>query len=82
MGQRKAAREYQLLEVAPRLFKDKGYHNTSMQDLADAFGVQKANLYDYIDSKEELLRRLRDGTRNTHHATYLDWRADPARTPD
>ncbi len=58
MSERKTAREDQLLEAASRLFKEKGYHNTSMQDLADALGVQKGSLYYYIDSKEELLRRL------------------------
>ena len=58
MAQRKAAREDQLLQTATRLFKEKGYRNTSMQDLADALGVQKASLYYYIESKEELLRRL------------------------
>jgi AcrR family transcriptional regulator len=58
MAQRKAAREDQLLQIATRLFKEKGYRNTSMQDLADALGVQKASLYYYIESKEELLRRL------------------------
>jgi AcrR family transcriptional regulator len=58
MSQRKVDREDQLLETATRLFKEKGYHNTSMQDLADALGLQKGSLYYYIDSKEELLRRL------------------------
>lgn len=58
MTDRKAAREDQLLEAATRLFREKGYHNTSMQDLADALGVQKGSLYYYIDSKAELLRRL------------------------
>jgi AcrR family transcriptional regulator len=56
--QRKAEREDQLLETATRLFREKGYHNTSMQDLADALGLQKGSLYYYIESKEELLRRL------------------------
>lgn len=56
--QRKAEREDQLLETATRLFKEKGYHNTSMQDLADALGLQKGSLYYYIEGKEELLRRL------------------------
>jgi len=56
--QRKVEREDQLLETATRLFKEKGYHHTSMQDLADALGMQKGSLYYYIDSKEELLRRL------------------------
>jgi AcrR family transcriptional regulator len=58
MTQRRAEREDQLLEAALHLFKEKGYHNTSMQDLADALEMQKGSLYYYIDSKEELLRRL------------------------
>jgi AcrR family transcriptional regulator len=58
MTQRRAERKDQLLEEATRLFKEKGFHNTSMQDLADALEMQKGSLYYYIDSKEELLRRL------------------------
>ena len=58
MAQAKATRADQLLETATLLFKEKGYHNTSMQDLADALGMQKGSLYYYIDSKEELLREL------------------------
>jgi AcrR family transcriptional regulator len=58
MTERKVTREDQLLEIATRLFKEKGYHNTSMQDLAEALGVQKASLYYYIESKDELLQRL------------------------
>jgi AcrR family transcriptional regulator len=65
MSQRKTSREDQLLRVATRLFREKGYHNTSMQDLADAFGVQKASLYYYIESKEDLLQRL------LRHATSI-----------
>ena len=58
MAEPKTSREDQLLEVATCLFKEKGYHNTSMQDIADGLGVQKASLYHYIESKEQLLRRL------------------------
>jgi AcrR family transcriptional regulator len=58
MAERKETRENQLLTIATRLFNEKGYHNTSMQDLADALGMQKASLYYYINSKEELLQRL------------------------
>jgi AcrR family transcriptional regulator len=56
--QRRAEKEDQLLEAATHLFKEKGYHSTSMQELAEALGMQKGSLYYYIDSKEELLRRL------------------------
>ena len=58
MAQRKAAREEELLQAATRLFKEKGYRTTSMRDLANALGVQKASLYYYLKSKEDLLRRL------------------------
>jgi AcrR family transcriptional regulator len=58
MAQVKESRADQLLETATLLFKEKGYHNTSMQDLADALGMQKGSLYYYIESKEELLRVL------------------------
>lgn len=58
MTQRKAAREDQLLEVATRLFKEKGHHNTSMQNLVHALGVQKASLYCYVESEQEPLCRL------------------------
>jgi len=58
MPHAKESRTDQLLETATLLFKEKGYHNTSMQDLADALGMQKGSLYYYIDSKEELLREL------------------------
>jgi len=60
MARRKTARQDQLLEVAIHLFKEKGYHDTSMQDLADALGMQKASLYYYIESKQDLLYRLLD----------------------
>lgn len=39
MTQRKATREDQLLETATRLFREKGYHSTSVQDLADALAA-------------------------------------------
>ena len=56
--QRRAEKEDQLLEAATHLFKEKGYHSTSMQELADAVGMQKGSLYYYIEGKEELLHRL------------------------
>jgi AcrR family transcriptional regulator len=48
----------EIFSTALHLFQQKGYHGASMQDLADAMGMQKASLYYYIDSKEELLVRV------------------------
>src|SRR5207237_720702 len=41
-----------------RLFREKGYHATSMQDIATAVGLYKGSLYHYIGSKEDLLARV------------------------
>lgn len=48
-------REDQVRAAALRLFKEKGYHATSMRDIANAVGMNKGSLYSYIRSKEDLL---------------------------
>ena len=48
-------RNEQIYEAAARLFYEKGYASTSLQDLADSVGLQKGSLYHYISSKEDLL---------------------------
>jgi len=43
---------------AARLFADRGYHGTSVNDLATALGIHKSSVYGHIDSKEELLAEI------------------------
>lgn len=50
----------QIFETAARLFYEKGYTATSLQDLAHAVGLQKGSLYYYIDSKKDLLFAITD----------------------
>lgn len=45
----------EIVTAAIRLFQQKGYHATSMQDIAAAVGLQKGSLYHYISGKEDLL---------------------------
>jgi AcrR family transcriptional regulator len=40
---------------AARLFAERGYHGTSIGDLAEALGIQKASVYSHIKEKEDLL---------------------------
>ncbi|MFD3589511.1 TetR/AcrR family transcriptional regulator [Streptomyces sp. NPDC058683] len=47
-----------LLEKATRLFAEKGYETTTLQDVAAAVGVSRTALYHYVTSKEELLAML------------------------
>jgi AcrR family transcriptional regulator len=51
-------KQAEILNAAVRIFEQKGYHGASMQDLADAVGMQKASLYYYFRSKEDLLLLL------------------------
>jgi AcrR family transcriptional regulator len=44
-----------LLSSAARVFAQRGYHRTSMRDLARASGISLAGVYYYVQSKEELL---------------------------
>jgi AcrR family transcriptional regulator len=50
----------QIRIAASRLFVEKGYDRTSVQDIADAVGLTKAGLYHFVDSKEQLLRLILD----------------------
>ena len=44
-----------LLRVAARIFNEKGYYGTSLDEIADALGVTKPALYYYVKSKDALL---------------------------
>jgi AcrR family transcriptional regulator len=48
-------RAEEVYAAALRLFRQKGYHATSMQDIAAAVGLYKGSLYHYIGGKEDLL---------------------------
>lgn len=54
-----SANKYEeIAQAAIKLFQQKGYHATSVQDIADEVGLQKGSLYHYISSKEELLMKI------------------------
>ena len=59
----------ELTRLAARLFAERGYHGTSIGDLAKALGVQKGSLYAHIDSKQDLLyEAMAEGARAFHAA--------------
>src|SRR5574340_169421 len=64
-----SARRTELTRAAARLFAEKGYHGTSVGDLAEALGVQKGSLYAHIASKADLLWEVaREGAEAFHRA--------------
>lgn len=56
-GYKKVARD-RILDVAFDVFAEKGFHSTTMDDIADRVGVSKGALYIYFRSKEELFRAI------------------------
>ena len=62
-------RRSELTRQAARLFAEKGYHGTSIGDLAEALGVQKGSLYAHIASKQDLLfEAMAAGAKAFHEA--------------
>jgi AcrR family transcriptional regulator len=51
-------RSREIVDAAARMFHERGYADTSVQDVAQAVGILKGSLYYYIDSKDDLLFRV------------------------
>ena len=56
----KRSRDHQIkreaiVHAAARAFRQRGYHNTSLDDIAAALNVTKPTVYHYVGSKEALL---------------------------
>lgn len=45
----------QIIEIAIKLFSEKGYDNTSIQDIAEKLGMTKGAIYHHFKSKHEIL---------------------------
>jgi AcrR family transcriptional regulator len=50
----------EIILSAAQIFREKGFHATSMQDIADSVRLQKASLYHHINSKQEILLEVLD----------------------
>ena len=50
----------EILDAAAQIFRVKGFHASSMQDIAQAVNLQKASLYHHVSSKQEILLALLD----------------------
>ncbi len=44
-----------ILEAAAQVFRQKGFHGASMEDIARAVNLQKPSLYHHVSSKQEIL---------------------------
>jgi AcrR family transcriptional regulator len=48
-------RKSEIIAIAAKLFKEKGYSAVTMRDIAHAMDIKAASLYNHIQSKQEIL---------------------------
>lgn len=53
--------DQRILEAATALFSEKGYHGTSMREVAAAVGIRAGSLYNHFPGKEDLLFQIAHG---------------------
>jgi len=51
----RALKREAVIRAAARAFNERGYHNTSLDDIAAALKVTKPTIYYYVENKEQLL---------------------------
>lgn len=51
-------RKEEIIRIAAKLFKEKGYSAVTMRDLAKTMGIKAASLYNHIDSKQHILKSI------------------------
>lgn len=56
-----AAKREELVRIAAQLFKKQGYQATRLIDIAKEAGLDRATVYYYVGSKEELFRETVEG---------------------
>jgi AcrR family transcriptional regulator len=52
------ARREEIILAAARVFRDRGFEAATLRDIADALNTDRATLYYYVGSKEELLQEI------------------------
>lgn len=53
-----STRKQEIINIASRLFKERGYNAVSMRDIAQAMDMKAASLYNHISGKQEILATL------------------------
>jgi TetR/AcrR family transcriptional regulator, cholesterol catabolism regulator len=67
-GQQASDRREEILAVATRLFHERGYRDTSLDDIAAAIGFTKAAIYYWFDSKETIFFEIHTRLLRRAHA--------------
>jgi len=75
----KARTRQRLLAEAQRLFRERGYAATSLEQIAEAADVTKGAIYGHFSSKEDLLLSAIEAAPTPDYGTVLNDRSRPLR---
>lgn len=73
MTKQKAHNRERIVEVANRLFYEKGYNQTSFADVANTIDISKGNMTYHFRSKSELLDAVIDHRKNEIKENLMQW---------
>lgn len=62
-----------ILTVSARLFLEKGFDKTSIQDIAEAAGISKGAIYHHFKSKDEIISAVTDSQTQTTKSMLENW---------
>lgn len=65
-------RRADILAIAAALFAEKGYDNTSIQDILDQLGKSKGSFYHHFRTKFDVLAAIAQSQATMAHTRYLD----------
>ncbi|HVZ52010.1 MAG TPA: TetR/AcrR family transcriptional regulator [Pseudolabrys sp.] len=75
--ERVAHRRSELIEVATKMFLERGFHATSIRDIARACSFNVASLYMYVSSKDDILFLVAQDLMNNIAQRLAETRLDP-----
>ncbi len=55
---KQGTRKQQIVNIAARLFKERGYSAVTMRDIATSMGIKASSLYNHINSKQDILTNI------------------------
>jgi AcrR family transcriptional regulator len=77
----RATRRAAVLAAARRIFADKGYHATSIDDIIEAAGIARGTFYLYFESKRAIFDELLDELFTTLQSTVRRIEVGPGAPP-
>lgn len=68
----KESRKTQILLAAVECFGDQGFHQTSMRDICKKADLSIGAVYNYFDSKEDIIETMAEKSRNSAKSLFQD----------